>query len=526
MDVDKAGSYNLIPNQRVRIVLFCPRYSCMDIRYRMVATARRVHALRNLAYTILLLSLFVPNARATQSYFQAQEMKNPLQWLDTIPRRVSGALVSENALPSSTMYRGAFGIRDYSEQQNARNAYMTLASVFGGILIHARNGSQLRYVIKHGDGSLYPEHPAQAVIRFPNYDMSETRFNMFSSIYKPLGGATLSHLDRNANGSIIFMRPYDTTQLSPVPVAAPDTVGGERSWIEQFYFTPPSGYPKAVPTADVLIQQYPSINPLTPQAFLSPLAAVFNDINSDTAISKLPALLLKKGVFVTTVFSIANPSGAMGDDAFKLVKARVNEQYAGDNLFSPIVIENVDKVQGEYPDFRKMDFAAIGDRPQVAICQALGIHPVYAAVMAGLKATTLDNMKVARLMFVKDHLISQAMLDADSYTHKFTRENWQNHPASNSIIADQFYGGGKYEKNPSSEFYIDVDTTRVEALKDELFDKHEDARENYLAGGVSFNRFLQELGQPPLSEELANTIGEEFFTPTGNSFGTAVHTDV
>lgn len=479
----------------------------------MAQPASRIVWIRRVVFAVLLVTLL-----------DAQEEMKLLSWLDTVPQKVRGALTSENALPSSTMFRGAYGIRDYSEQTNARNAYMTLASVFACVTIHARNGSQVRHVVKHGDGSLYPEHPAQAVIRFPNADMSETRFNHFAAIYKPLGGAALAHLDRNADGSIIFMRPYDTTQLSPVPVPAPQTVGGEHSWIQQYWFTPPSGYPVPVKTEDVLILQFPSINPITPQAFLSPIAAAFMDVNTDTEITKLPSLLLKKGVFLTTAFYVKS-NGAGSDDWFKRIKANVNSQYAGDNKFSPMVIEDGDKVESLYPDFRKMDMAALGDRPEVRICACLGVHPVYAGVMAGLRATTLDNMKVARLMFIKDHLISQALLDADSFTHTFTRENWQNHPASNPIISERYYGGIKYERNPDRDFYIDVDTSRIEALKDELFDKHEDARENYLSGGMNFNNFLQALGQPPLTPEMETSLGEQFFTPTGSSLGSAVHTD-
>ena len=501
----------------------------MDIRMGVVQPTSRTDWIRRVVCAVLLVALCLPySSTAHDDSFtqEKEEMKNPLfGWFDTIPQKVRGALTSANALPSSTMFRGAYGLRDYSEQTNARNAYMTLASVFACVTIHARNGSQIRYVTKHGDGSLYPEHPAQAVIRFPNADMSEARFNMFTAIYKPLGGAGLAHLDRNADGSLIFMRPYDTTQLSPVPVPAPETVGGERSWIQQWWFTPPSGYPKPVAAEDVMILQYPSINPLTPQSFLSPIAAAFLDVNTDQEITKLPSLLLKKGVFMSTAFYVKS-NGNESDNWFENIKANVNEQYAGDNKFSPMVIEDGDKVESIYPDFRKMDFASLGDRPEVRICSVLGVHPVYAALMAGLGATTLDNMKVGRLMFIKDTLISMALLDADSMTHTFARENWNNHPASNPIIAERYYGGMKIEKNPDNDFYVDIDTSRVEALRDEQFDKHEDARENYLAGGMSFNNFLQALGQPALTPELQKTLGEEFFTPTGATFGTAVHTDV
>lgn len=410
-----------------------------------------------------------------------------------------------NPLSPSTIYRAPFGVRDYAEPINARNAYMTIASVFGCVSAYAKNYPQIRFEVQHLDGTPWPEHPAQWLIWHPNADMSERRLALYNSIYKPLGGATMLHLyrsDKNAR-HIIGWRPYSTNEITPVPQAT--TAVGRESWIERYMHIPLAGAPESIEWNNVIPLTWHSVNPLIPQAYLSPIAAAFEDINADRLITSFPARLLKNSAFISYVFALGAGSEKIPDAAMEKIRADLGAQSTGDNAFAPMLLRAGGTATAIHPDLRRMDLANLGERPETRICIALDVPIRYMGFTAGIDASTSDNYVASWLAFVKGPIAMQAQLDSDALTEALTNPmrniQWSGHPTN-------VYGT---DSRATNEFQIVPNMSGVEALKSELLKQHEDARANFTADGTTLDEFRSDIGKPKFEDKLA-ALGEKLYS--------------
>jgi len=413
-------------------------------------------------------------------------------------------MATGNPLQPSSIFRVPFGVRDYAEPINARNAYMAVASVFGCVSAYAKNAPQITNEVQHLDGTPWPDHPAQWLIQHPNDDMSERRMALYNCIYKPLGGSTQLYLYRSASNAnhIIGWRPYSTYELAPVPQAMQPV--GRESWIERFVFNPLVGTPRPVDRENVISLTWHSINPLIPQAHMSPISACSDDINSDRAITQLPAELLNNSAFISYVFSMGAGSEKMPDKEFLRVRGDVEAGWTGKNKFKAMMVRGGGSAQAIHPDFRKMDLAALGERPEERICIALDVPIRYMGFAAGIDASTSDNYVASWLAFVKGPISMQAQLDADALTEALTNTQrgiqWSGHPT----LA---FG---CDPRATNEFKIVPNMSNVEALKSELITKQASARENFKVGGLTFDEFRDKLEQKKFEGDLAK-LGEQLY---------------
>ncbi len=433
-----------------------------------------------------------------------------MKLLDRAANVARNAMAAVNGLTPSTLYRGGFGLGDYSYNIDARNAYMELSSVMGCVGAYAKNVPQVRNIVQRPDGTPWPDHPLQWIIRHPNGDMGEKRLALYNSIYKPLGGASRLLLYRNSSDQIIGWRPYSTVEMSPSPVV--DRKITRDSWIDYYWHRPISGAPEKVDRRNVLNLTFHTVHPLTPQMDMSPIAAAFLDINADKEFVKLPLDLMRKGSFMSMIFALGNGSENLPDDAYELIKGDLEQGWSGDNKFKPALIRAGGSASWGGPNFRNSDFSKLVSNTEARICIALDVPIRYMGFIAGLDASTSDNFVASWLAFVKGPVTIQAQFDAEAMTHAFTQEdNWKNHPVA--IL----HG---LDRNATNEFVIVPDFSEVEALRTELIAKHTDARANWQAGGTTRNEFRTEIGKPQLEGDLAE-FGEEFnlggVTPTGEN---------
>jgi phage portal protein BeeE len=413
-------------------------------------------------------------------------------------------MATGNPLSPSSIFKVPYGVRDHSEIVNARNAYMSVASIFGCISAYAKNAPQVTFEVQHLDGTPWPEHPAQWLIQHPNDDMSEQRFALYNSIYKPLGGSTQVYLLRSAinDKHIIGWRPYSTYEMAPVPQSQKEI--GRESWISNFVYNPLVGTPRSVDWQDVVCLTWHSINPLIPQAYVSPIGAASDDINADKAITQLPAELLNSSAFVSYVFSMGTGTEKMPDKDFQKIRGDIEAGWTGKNKGKPMLVRSGGSAQAVHPDFRRMDLATLGARPEERICIALDVPIRYMGFSSGIDASTSDNYVASWLAFVKGPIMMQAKLDAGSLTEALTNIQrgiqWSGHPT----IA---YG---CDPRATNEFKIVPNFDNVEALKSELVTKRANSLKNFEAGGLTFNEFRDDLGREKFSGQLAE-LGEQLY---------------
>ncbi len=417
--------------------------------------------------------------------------------------RAAGAVKSAvgltvaNKLQSNVAVNNAFGYNTYGQSNiEARNAYMTMSSIFGCVAAYALNDPQIKFQVQHLDGEPWPDHPVQWLIRNPNDDMSEKKVRLFNCIYKPLGGASHLYLYRNASDQVIGWRPFSTNEMTAVPKASQAI--GRDSWTDYFWHTPLNGARAQVGVRDIITLAFPSVNPLVPQQPMSPIAAAFKDVEADLQITQLPIDLMKNGSFITWVFALGQGSEEMPDDVYSRVKADIMESSTAKNRFTPFVVRAGGSAEFQGVDFSKMEFSKLGARPELRICVALRVPIRYAGFAAGIDASTSDNYVGSWISFVKDAVIGQALLDADVMTNALTREEWRDHPTA--IL----YG---LDRSATNEFKIAVDTSEVQALKAETLSMHDNTRKNYQSGLVMKDEARSEIGKPPLGPENG---GEEF----------------
>ncbi len=400
-------------------------------------------------------------------------------------------MTATNALSPSTLYRGVYGLRDHSEPINAQNAYKAIASVFACLTAYATNAPQVTGEVQRLDGEPWPDHPVQYLLKNPNDDMGERVLSLYNTIYKPLGGATQLQLLRNTEWPgrpVIGWRPYTTYEMAPVPLI--DKPVGRNSWVDHYWHIPALGTPERVEREDVVTLRFPSIDPNIAQMNLSPIAAAFVDINSDKAITTLPAELLNNSAFISAFFALGNGTEEMPDEIFENIKSDVMAQYTAGNKFKPMVARGSGSFEMIHPDFRKMDLGTLGNRPELRICSALRVPVRYIGFNAGVDASTSDNYIASWISFVKDSVLGQALLDYDALTNALVRESWANHPT----VA---FGT---DRRATSLFKIVPNTSEVQALKTEQLLIHTDAGNAYTNGGLTKNEYRALLGKPPVTD--------------------------
>jgi hypothetical protein len=397
----------------------------------------------------------------------------------------AAALLAGNPLRAQSSWRSPFtGFTDTPGAIESRNAYMTMSSIFGCVTAYAMNDPQVKLRVEHLDGTPWPEHPVQWLIRHPNDDMGEKEVRLFNCIYKPLGGASQLYLYRNTKGQVIGWRPLSTNEIQPVAVS--DRPIGRGSWTDFYWHHTLNGAPERVEARDVISLRFPSIHPITPQGYLSPIAAAFMDVTSDLEITKLPTDLMRNAAFISWVFSLGQGSEGLDDAEFEQVKADIAASHSGKNKFSPLVVRAAGSAEFKGIDFRSMEFSKLGSRPEIRLSVACRVPIRYLGFAAGIDASTSDNYVGSWISFVKDSVLGQAMLDADTMTNALTREDWAQHPVA--IL----YG---LDRNANNEFRIVPDTSDVQALKTELLAKHDDARKNHAEGGITLDEFRSDIGK-------------------------------
>ena len=485
----------------------------MGIRNRFDKLVRRVGAYRRMGCVLLVLAASFGISNGSIAHTLTTGGEAEMNFSQAASKYARG-MGSGNPLPPSSIFRVPFGVRDYSEIVNARNAYMAVASIFGCISAYAKNAPQVSFEVQHLDGTPWPDHPAQWLIRHPNKDMSEQRFALYNAVYKPLGGSTQVYLYRSAINPrhIIGWRPYSTYEMAPVPQATVPV--GRESWIEGFVYNPLVGTPRKVERDVVISLTWHSINPLIPQAYISPIAACSDDINSDKAITQLPGELLNNSAFVSYVFSMGTGSEKMPDKDFQKVRGDVEAGWTGKNKGKAMLVRGGGSAQAVHPDFRRMDLSTLGERPENRICIALDVPVRYMGFSAGIDASTSDNYVASWLAFVKGPITMQAQLDAGEFTNALTDQDrgfqWSDHPT----IA---YG---CDPRATNEFKIVPNFDNVEALRTELLAKQAASRANFTAGGETFNEFRNDLGLKPFQDKLL-AFGEQLYPMIFGQVGAA-----
>ncbi len=399
-----------------------------------------------------------------------------------------------NALTSQMLYAGGFGLADYSEPVNAQNAYMAISSIFGCFTAYATNAPQVTKKVVHLDGTPWEDHPVQYLIQHPNDDMSERTMELYNCIYKPLGGATRLFTGRNDRSQIVSLRPYSTYEMAPVPVHGAKI--GRNTWIEKYWHRPLLGAPEEVAASDIINLRFPSIHPIYPQMDLSPLAAMNLDIAQDKAVTKFPTDMMQKAAWLSAVYSLGAGTTEMPDEILEQIKADFISGSTGDNRFNPRVIRADGKIEMITPDFRKMDWTLLGQRPELRICAALRVPVRYMGFSAGIDASTSDNYVASWYSFFADSIMGQALLDCDSLTHSLMRENWADHPT----VA---YG---CDRRATSQFKIVPDSSQAQVLKMQQAQADQTTASIYQSGIITKDEARQRTGHAPATDGT----GEEY----------------
>jgi hypothetical protein len=482
-------------------------YSCVDFRPRNSSAVRRSSLFRYLACAVLacvLLSVLYTSSFATDYGVANYSDKgnyggSGMSFLSRVADNYAKGMGATNALNSRMSYSGGYGLTDYSEPINAQNAYMAVSSVFGCFTAYATNAPQVTKKVVHLDGSPWEDHPVQWLIQHPNEDHSERIMELYNCIYKPLGGATRLFLGRNLDWPgkpVVSMRPYSTYEIAPEPVKSAKI--GRNSWIDYYWHRPIGGTPERVERENVISLRFPSIHPITPQMDLSPIAGLVLDIAQDKAVTKLPTDLMQKSAFLSAVYSMGAKSTEMPDEVFEQVRADFQSGSTGDNRFNPRIIRGDGKIDILMPDFRRMDWAKLGERPELRICAALRVPVRYMGFSAGIDASTSDNYVASWYSFFADAIMGQALMDCDALTHALTRENWANHPS----VA---FG---CDRRATSQFRIIPDSSEAQVLKIQKAQSDLAAAKIYLSGLRTKDESRQTIGEKPVTDGTGGEYGK------------------
>jgi len=263
-----------------------------------------------------------------------------------------------------------------------------------------------------------------------------------------------------------------------------DNAGGEKL-ITHYRYTIPGAGQIDLSVDDVLMVRN-GIDPKDTRCGLSPLYAQLREVSSDNEASNWLASLLRNGATPSTFINPKVPpasSQAPTPEAMKSIRDLVNESIRDARGQAVMIPYPVDLSPATFNP-KDMELGKIRAIPTDRLCAAMGGDPMAFGLPSESK--TYSNL-------------GEAMDALGNMTVLPTLKDW----------------AAQWSEKMLPMFGLDPeiyrywwDTSDVTWLSDDKYDRDENTRKNWMAGGLDLFRFKEELGETPDKAD----VGINYFT--------------
>jgi hypothetical protein len=217
--------------------------------------------------------------------------------------------------------------------------------------------------------------------------------------------------------------------------------------------------------------------------------SLLRDIAMDDYASQFATAILKNLGIVGVVISPKTATGTVGNvqkGALQETKEFITEHFAGERRGKPLALSAPTDVNLLQYNMQGFDVSPLRDVSEERVCAALGIPAAVVGFGTGLQQTKVGaTMKEMRQLAWTGGLMPLQRIISETIDR---------------CLLPGFEGLDDDHVDDLVDTRMRFDTTQVRALWEDIADKHDRARKDYLAGIAMRSEARKETGRPPATD--------------------------
>jgi HK97 family phage portal protein len=336
------------------------------------------------------------------------------------------------------------------------------------------------YPDPQGEGEAVEDHRLRRLLEEPNPVTNEHEFWAMQVVYKDLGGATFTLIERARDGG-----PGNLWPLRPDLIRVEPSPSDPNVW-RWLYCPDPNDLEWMIPVAqeDMIRVRYP--HPTDPYFGQAPLRPAARATSLDNAATEYVNDLLRNSAVPGIVIEAQE---AVDEEIADRLKRRWIRAFGGRKRGEPAVLQSGVKLHTVGMDLKQLEFPDLRTISESRICMALHVPPIIVGAKVGLDRSTFANYGEARTSLWEETI----MPDQDEYLAAFRKR----------LLTGPVVGVGR------RRVYLRWDNSGVMALRESEAARWERATNALRAGGMTVADFRRIVGLPPVPET------DYFLTPAG-----------
>lgn len=311
-------------------------------------------------------------------------------------------------------------------------------------------------------------HPLVALLQKPNPDDTYDTFMAAWVASEECTGEFFAEIVRDKSGVPIELYPLDPWKMFPV------YKGGKRAWWE---FHSGVGTPVRLNLEDVLYRK----------KGVAPLRVAIGSVDADQAQTDFTRAFFHSDGIPAGILKVLNKT-LTEEDANSLQQRWMTKFRRGGTNYKQVAVldQNADYEQiGS--NMTQVESAVTRGQIESRICMVFGVPPALIGAYVGMDLATNDATLKSLLADFWDNTMSPDLKARRAFL------TWKLLPEFEPI-----------ENIKAGKIQVAYDMTYVMALQEDENSRHERARENFKASGISVNEFRESIGLDPID-------GEDYF---------------
>lgn len=325
---------------------------------------------------------------------------------------------------------------------------------------------QVRFTLFNDKGEPQYKHAFTRILDKPNETMDWSEFQVISATYRLFTGTTYIHIIRNKSDNMIGLQPRHALEISK------RIVDGKHVG---YWHTDEQGRRNPVELRDIIAIPWAFRSPGDVRTGVAPLRSCWTSFGTYDSIDNFIYQFLSNGATPGTAIIAKDGLEGTEEDKQKLKEDfRHNYGLAAGNVGKSILLEGDFDVKQLSTTLKDLALDGLRNTPEANICGAFRVPAMLIGANVGIQKSTYSNVREARKGFVEHTLVPM----------------WENDASRLSSLLESEYG--------LSGWYLQPDTSRVAALKEDEDKRNDRAVKNFQANLFSRDQALAYIGEEPV----------------------------
>lgn len=322
---------------------------------------------------------------------------------------------------------------------------------------------QARFTLYNDKGEPQLKHAFARLLDQPNETMDWSEFQVISAMFRLYTGTTYVHLIRNKSDNLIALQPRHAIEITKRIVD-----NRHVGW----WHTDDMGRRTPVEMRDIIAIPWVFRSPGDIRVGVAPLASCWTSFGTYQSIDDFIYQFISNGGTPGTAIIAKDGLEGTDEDKQKLKDDfRHNYGLAAGNVGKSILLEGDFDVKQLSTTLKDLALDGLRNTPEANICGAFRVPPMLIGANVGIQKSTYSNMGEARKSFAEHTLVPM----------------WENDASRLSSILAAEYG--------LDGWYLQPDTSRVAALKEDEDKRNARAVTNFQANLFSRDQALAYIGE-------------------------------